>query len=105
MLNAKVDKAGSSGANGSAIVNFTLRDPTAVTDFTGAIRNDHGVFGSRSRLIDATTSADVSGEPLENLTPLRSVKRASRPPLEIFQLVASSGSTLLPLSDAFTSRS
>src|SRR3954453_10928929 len=105
MLNANVDSAGRSGANGSAMVNLTLVGPTAVTDFTGAIRNDHGAFASRSRLIAATTSAEVSGEPSENLTPLRSVNRAWRPPFEMVHFVASSGSTLLPSLDSFTSRS
>src|SRR5581483_2227206 len=105
MLNANVDSAGSSGATGVAIVNLTFVGPSAVTDLTGAIRNDHGALGLRSRLIAATTSADVSGDPSENLTPCRSVNTAWRPPFEIFQLVASSGSTLLPLFDSFTSRS
>ena len=105
MLNANVDSAGSSGANGVAIVNLTLSGPTAVTDLTGAIRNDQGPLGLRSRLIAATTSADVSGEPSENLTPWRRVNTASRPPFVIFQLVANSGSTLFPLFESFTSRS
>src|SRR5581483_5366838 len=105
MLNANVDSAGSSGANAVAIVNLTLPGPTAVTDLTGPIRNDHGAFGLRSRLIAATTSAEVRGEPSENLTPLRSVNTAWRPSFESFQLVASSGSTLLPLFESFTSRS
>src|SRR2546423_296728 len=105
MLNANVESAGRSGANGVDIVNLTLPGPSGLTDLTGAIRNPHGDFGSRSRLIDATTSPDVSGEPSENLTPLRSVKTACRPPFVIFQLVASSGSTLLPLFESLTRRS
>src|SRR3954453_9202846 len=102
MLNANVDSAGRSGAKGSAMVNLTLLGPTAVTDFTGAIRNDHGAFASRSRLIAATTSAEVRGEPSENFTPLRNVNTAWRPPFETVYFVASSGSALLPAFDSFT---
>src|SRR5436853_373129 len=80
MLKAKVESAGRSGANGSAIVNLTFDVPSGVTDLTGEIRNAHGLFGSRSRLIEAATSAAVSGEPSENFTPGRSVNTATRPP-------------------------
>src|ERR1044072_506191 len=105
MLKANVESAGRSGANGSALVTLPFPGPTAATDFTGAIRNDHGAFGSRSRLIAAATSAEVRGDPSENLTPLRSVKIPWRRPVEIFQLVGSSGSTLLPLLDNLASLS
>src|SRR5438132_13725441 len=105
MLKAKVESAGRSGANGSAIVNLTFDVPSGVTDLAGEIRNAHGLFGSRSRLIEAATSAAVSGEPSENFTPGRSVNTATRPPLLNFQLVVSSGSTPLPLFESLTSRS
>src|SRR5438874_2725703 len=105
MLKANVERAGRRGANRSDIANRTRDFPSGVTALTGESRNDHGLFGLRSRLIDAATSAAVSGEPSENLTPRRSAKTAARPPLLNFQLVASSGSTDLPSFESLTSRS
>src|SRR5215510_4486287 len=105
MLKANVESAGSSGANGVAIVNFTVVGFTAVTDFTGESRKPHGLLGLRSRLIEAATSVAVNAEPSENLTPRRSLNVATLPPLESFQLVASSGSTPLPPLESLTSRS
>src|SRR6267143_2001326 len=97
MLNANVESAGSKGANGFDILTMTLPGPIALTDVTGESKNPHGLFGLRSRLIEVTTSVEVSGEPSENFTPCLRSKIAWRPFLEIVQLVASSGETLLPL--------
>ena len=71
------------------------------TDQT-ALRSRVGYFFSMLKV--KTTSAGVSGLPLENLTPLRMVKVRSLLPLPQAQLVASQG-VILPLCSVLTNAS
>src|SRR6185437_6208214 len=105
MLAANVDKAASSGANGVDIFSWTVDEFSATTRFTGENKNPQEPFWLIARVREKTTSLTVSGEPLENLTPTRRWKSAVSPLGAMDQLVASSGTTLLPFGDSATSRS
>ena len=65
------------GADGCAKINRTAPSPSGSTTVTPVNREAYGepVFGSRTLVTEATTSAGVTGRPLWNTAPARNWNR------------------------------
>src|SRR5215469_353480 len=105
MLAANVASAASNGAKAVDIWNCTVEEFSATTRLTGENKKPQEPCWFMALVSEKTTSPTVSGVPSKNLTPGRRWKSAVNPLGATDQLVASSGTTLLPSGESATSRS
>src|SRR5579859_2384215 len=100
MLLEKSDASERNGANGSFSVMATVWASSAVIACIGSSAHCQGPSRSCARWNVQTTSADVTGSPVENTASGRSLNVQIFPSAETFQLVARSGTN--PSPAAFT---
>src|SRR5690348_7096849 len=91
-----IDTSARNGANGSVSVMTTVCVSRAVMACIALRENCQGAWRSCDRWNDQTTSADVTGSPLENTASGRSLNVQVLPSADTLQLVARSGTNPSP---------
>src|SRR5947209_7004290 len=90
------ERSDRNGPQGCLRVKRTVDELTAVTFCTAVRVQDQAAAGLRARLMQKATSLAVIGFPFWNVVPGRRVNVYALPPLDILQLVARSGTMVLP---------